>query len=70
MGARAEAELEMARRHVREGEDRLARQDALVSKMQQRGFGESTLGEQVAETIRTSLYLARRHVGRLEAKQA
>jgi hypothetical protein len=69
MGERAETELEMARRHVREGEARLERQEALVRKMQQRGVGESKLGEQLAEAIRTSLHLARYHVDRLEEEQ-
>ena len=60
----AETLKELARRHVREGEARLARQEAIVDKLD----NQAALGRQVLETIRTSLDLAERHLQQIEAQ--
>ena len=57
----------MARRHVLEGEERLARQIALVAKLERDNLTEAAaLATRVLETIRLSLDMSKRHLGDLE----
>jgi hypothetical protein len=66
---RAETVLEMARRHVLEGEERLARQIALVAKLERGNHTEAAaLGNEVLETIRLSLDMWEGHLSRLERR--
>ena len=39
-----ETKLEQAERHVREGEQRLARQSALLAKLESRGYTQEAIG--------------------------
>jgi hypothetical protein len=66
---RAETILEMARRHVREGEARLVRLAALVAKMERVGSqDQAALGRRVQETVRTALELQKGHLRDIEAQ--
>ena len=65
---RAETVLEMARRHVLEGEERLARQIAIVAKLERDNHTEAALATKVLETIRLSLDMWERHLSRLERR--
>ena len=66
---RPETTLEMARRHVREGEERLARQIAMVAKMERDNHTEAAaLGSKVLEAIRLLLDMSRRHLRDLESR--
>jgi hypothetical protein len=60
-----ETPLEMARRHVREGEERLARQEALVRKM---GASSSVadLARVLLDAMRETLAISRSDLERLE----
>ena len=49
---RPETVLEMARRHVREGEARLTRQIAIVAQLERDNHTEAALATKVLETIR------------------
>ena len=69
MPARNENALNMARRHVREGEERLARQAIVVGEMEAHGHDEqAALGRRLLETMRLSLNLQRRHLRDIEAR--
>ena len=59
---RPETVLEMARRHVLEGEERLARQIAIVAKLERDNHTEAALATKVLETIRLSLDMSKRHL--------
>jgi hypothetical protein len=51
-----ESELEIARRHVREGEARVARQEEIVADLERAGHTKATEhGRMVLETIGISL---------------
>jgi len=63
---RAEEALARAERHVREGEERLARQAALVERIAARGL-DSSGAEIVLERFRTTLELWRDDLRRLRA---
>jgi hypothetical protein len=66
---RPETVLEMARRHVLEGEERLARQVALVAKFESANHTDAAaLGSKVLEAIRLSLDMSKRHLSRLETR--
>jgi hypothetical protein len=66
---RPETVLEMARRHVLEGQERLARQIALVAKLERDNHTEAAaLGGMVLETIRLSLDMSKRHLRDLERR--
>jgi hypothetical protein len=63
--------VEMARRHVREGEGRLQRQAAMVTTLELHGYSEAaTQGRRVLETMRVSLDMAKRHFLDIAAKTA
>ncbi len=64
----SKSELEIARRHVREAENRLAQQEASVARMERANlqWGGVELGRELMATLRESLRLARAHVERLE----
>ena len=65
----AETELEMARRHVREGEERLARQAAMVAALEGANhIAAAALGRQLLETIRSSLGATKRHLQQIEGR--
>jgi len=51
---RPETVLEMARRHVLEGEERLARQIAIVAKLERNSHTDAALATKVLEAIRLS----------------
>jgi len=61
---RPETVLEMARRHVLEGEERLARQIAIVAK----NHTDAALANKVLEAIRLSLDMSKRHLADLERR--
>jgi len=66
---RRETVLEMARRHVLEGEERLARQVALVAKLERASHTDAAaLGIKVLEVVRLSLDMSKRHLSRLETR--
>jgi hypothetical protein len=66
---RPETVLEMARRHVLEGEERLARQIALVAKLERDNHTEAAvLGSKVLGAIRLSLDMSKRHLRNLESR--
>jgi hypothetical protein len=60
----AEDPLAQAERHVREGEERVARQTALVARMTARRL-DPTEAELILGRLRTSLRLQRDHLIRL-----
>ena len=60
----AEDPLAQAERHVREGEERVARQTALVARMTARRL-DPTEAELILGRLRTSLRLQREHLTRL-----
>jgi hypothetical protein len=64
-----ESLLETARRHSREGEERLAQQEATVAKFQKKAQPEAAaLAKDVLETMRNSLDLMKRHLRQIEEK--
>jgi hypothetical protein len=65
---RPETVLEMARRHVLEGDERLARQAAIVAKLERNNHTEAALATKVRETIRLSLDMSKRHLRDLERR--
>ncbi len=57
----------MAARHVREGEERVARQEAIVERMLKAGYQrEAAEAAKLLETMQTTLRLAREHLRREE----
>jgi hypothetical protein len=65
MNDRDESPLAMAARHVMEGEERVARQQAILERMLKAGYlREATEAERLLETMRTTLKLAREHLRR------
>jgi hypothetical protein len=61
-------EIEIARRHVREGEERIARQQVLMEKTESaRYLGDVTQGTKLLNSMRFTLDLARHHLQRLES---
>jgi hypothetical protein len=58
----------MARRHVLEGEERLARQIAMVAKLEDDHTETAALGRKVLEAIRISLDMSKSHFSRLERR--
>jgi hypothetical protein len=61
--------LQMARRHVSDGEKRLARQEALVAKLEVGGITDVLLAaRQSLVAMHVTLNLARRDLERLENK--
>ena len=66
---RPETVLEMARRHVLEGEERLVRQIALVAKLERDSHSEAAgMGSKVLKAIRVSLDMSKRHLRDLESR--
>jgi len=66
---RPETVLEMARRHVLEGEERLARQIGIVANLGRDNHTEAaTLARKVLGTIRFSLDMWKRHLTHLERR--
>jgi hypothetical protein len=64
-----EAAIAMERRHVLEGEERVARQETLVKKMVERGNAELIhIANQMLDTLRHSLELSRECLRDLEAR--
>ena len=62
-------EIETARRHVREGEERIARQQALMEKTESaRYLGDAVQGTKLLNSMRFTLDLARHHLQRLESE--
>ena len=68
MNDRDESPLAMAARHVMEGEERVARQQAVVERMLKAGYQRETAeAAKLLETMRTTLRLAREHLRREES---
>jgi hypothetical protein len=66
---RSDTELEMVRRHLREGEERLARQETIVAELEIEGHTEqAALGKRLLENIRRALELRKRHLRDIEAQ--
>jgi hypothetical protein len=65
-----ETRLEMAHRHVREAEEHIARQEALIGRMELNGEDVlAAIGRTPLETLRQSLRAARDHAERLQDLQ-
>ena len=70
MNHRDESPLAMAARHVMEGEERVARQQAIVERMLKAGYQrEAPEATKLLETMKTTLRLAREHLRREEESQ-
>lgn len=68
--AEYELELEKVRRHVREAEDRLARQRQIVAEMEGRGnTAVIELGKSLLKTFEETLRVAVEHVHVMLARQ-
>ena len=64
-----ETALEMARRHVRDAEKRIARQATIVAELDRDNHTEAaTLGRTVLETMRSTLNLMKRHLLAIEER--
>ena len=60
--------LEAARRDVRDAEDRIRRQEAIVTEMEKAGQTEAAqLGRDLLGMMRSAFELMRRHLERLES---
>jgi hypothetical protein len=67
MAQSSKSELEVARRHVKEAEGRLARQEVIVAEIERINPPVGVeLGRQLVDTLRESVRLARAHAERLE----
>ena len=67
MSDRLETELEMARRHVREGEERVTRQAAIVAELERDSHAKAAvLGRELLKTMLTILDFQKRHLRELE----
>jgi hypothetical protein len=67
MNHRDESPLAMAARHVMEGEERVARQQAVVERMLKAGYQrEAAEAAKLLETMQTTLKLSREHLRREE----
>jgi hypothetical protein len=67
--AAIETLLEMARRHVREGVLRVARQEEIVSELDRGNHPETaTFGRDVLKTMRLSLDLMKHHLWAIEKR--
>ena len=65
MKDRDESPLAMTARHVMEGEERVARQQAVVERMLKAGYQrQAAEAVKLLETMRTTLSLARDHLRR------
>ena len=61
----------MATRHVMEGEERVARQEAILAKLVRDGHERAAeQARQVLETLRETLELSREHLNREREKRA
>jgi hypothetical protein len=58
----------MAFRHVREAEKHIARQAAIVAKLDRNHCKAATLGRKVLETMHSSLNLMKRHLRTIEGR--
>jgi hypothetical protein len=66
---RRETELEMAQRHVREDDQRLARQIDIVAQLERRKFHEAAaLAKRVLKNMHVTLDMARRHLEAIEKR--
>ena len=69
MAQPVESLLEMARRHVREGEHRVARLETIIADLERAGHADSAgLGRTALATVRTSLHEMKRHLRGIEAR--
>ena len=69
MTAQTETLLQQARRHVREGEVRIARQEALVARSGTDGHADAaTVARGVLETMRSSLDLMKYPLRQIEER--
>jgi hypothetical protein len=68
MNDRHESPLAMASRHVMEGEERVARQQAIVERLLKAGYQqEAAQAAKLLGTMQTTLELAREHLRREES---
>ncbi len=71
MQDRGETMLELAQRHVLEGEDRVARQRAVIATMERDHHAETAAtAREVLATLEESLRLAKQHLEAERFKQA
>ena len=69
MSDRPETELEIAQRHVREGERRLVRMAAMIDAMDKDRYPIAfTIGKLLLETMSTSLDIWRLHLARIKSQ--
>jgi len=62
--------LETARRHVREGGERVTRQEAMVAELERDNHPDAaTLAREVLKTMRSSLDLMKRHLRATEEQK-
>ena len=67
--AQPETLLQKARRHVREGEDRIERQEATVAKLEKDNHEQAaTMAKGVLAIMRASLDLMKRHLRQIEER--
>jgi hypothetical protein len=69
MNVQPESELEMARRHVREAEVRLARQEAIIARLESVHLvKDAARGGELLEIMRSSLEFMKRHLREIETR--
>ena len=62
--------LETARRHVREGAERVTRQEAIVAGLERDNHPDAaTFAREVLKTMRSSLDLMKRHLRAIEERK-
>ena len=67
MGAHRETLLEMERRHIREGAERIIRQEAIIAKLGDGNCSDTAiLAKEILTIMRSSLDLAKRRLRQIE----
>jgi hypothetical protein len=67
MSGHHETPLEMERRHVREGEERITRQEAIIAKLDKDNHSNVAIsGRELLEIMRSTLNLAKRRLRQIE----
>jgi hypothetical protein len=69
MGAHPETLLEMGRRHIREGTERITRQEAIIAKLGDGNRSDTAiLAREILATMRSSLNLAEQRLREIEER--
>lgn len=67
MGVHRETLLEMERRHIREGTERITRQEAIIARLGDGNRSDTAiLAREILATMRSSLDLAKRRLRQIE----